>query len=195
MSQAAVVGPSCAFPRRYRPGAIERWFPVITEPRRERTVAAFMTARGLRFYWPTELVRAKAGRAAQWRSVSMFPSIVFVRSGVTEQTWCGDRVRATPGVLRFMKLGEHYATVDDQAIEALRFHEISGLDLREFPTGKAQRQIPFKPKQTVTFKQGPFGGLYAKITGIDPRGRIRLLLDLFGRATPIDVDADEIAAV
>jgi transcription antitermination factor NusG len=49
-------------------------------------------------------------------------------------------------------------------------------------------------QQRVSFKEGPFGGLFAKIMSIDPRGRIRLLLDLFGRETKIEVDADEIAA-
>ena len=189
------LGPSCLFPRRRQIGGEERWFVARTEPRREKTVLAFLVARGISWIWPTELVRQKAGRAAQWRAVGLFPSIVFVRLGLHTYNWRGDQVLSTPGVLGFMQIGSELATVDDVAIEQLRFHMVSGLDTREeIPTGKKGRVIPFKAGDNGRFKEGPFGGLVATITAVDPKGRISLLLDLFGRSTKIEVDADEIAA-
>lgn len=171
----------------------ERWFIVCTEPRREGTAMGHLIGRGFVPYFPTELRRVRAGRALQWKAFGVFPSIIFMPLSVRSGRF--DRVKATPGILGFMRgTAGSYATVDDQAIDAMRFHEISGMDTREIPTGKKTCVVPFKPHQKVTFKEGPFGGLYAKIMAIDPRGRIRLLLDLFGRETKIEVDADEIAA-
>lgn len=169
------------------------WFIVNTEPRREKTVMGFLVGRGFRPFMPTELRREKRGRTADWKAHPLFPSIVFVPMAV--HTGRFDRVKSSPGVLGFMRgTAGSYATIDHQAIDALRFSEISGMDIREIPTGKKKRVITFKPGNSVSFKEGPFGGLYAKIMAVDPRGRISLLLNLFGRETKIDVDAGEIAA-
>lgn len=170
----------------------ERWFILCTEPRRENTALGGLIGRGIRAYCPTELHTRRLFRTERKVALPLFPNYLFVRLGIRAGLFM--RVEATPGVSRFLRLGQGYATIDDGGIDALRFHEVSGLDTREIPTGKKNRVIPFSVEQTVRFKEGPFGGLYAKIKSIDPRGRIRVLLDLFGRETPTDVDADEIAA-
>lgn len=190
---------TCAFPRRRVDNAPALWFIVNTEPRREKTAMGFLIGRGFRPYYPTELRRVKRGRVFDWVAYSMFPSVILLPMAVNSDRF--DRVKATPGVLGFMLgTGGSYATVDDVAVSALRWHEIRGMDTREIPTGLVppppnMKRNVFKPApQQVRIQQGPFGGLYAKLIAVDPLGRISLLLELFGRETKIEVDAAEIEA-
>jgi transcriptional antiterminator RfaH len=179
----------------------ERWFILCTEPRREGTAMGHLIGRGMRAFMPTELHTRNAGRRVTKVALPMFPGYLFVRIAIRAGLFM--RVETVPGIMRFLRVGERYATVDEVAIDELRFHMLCGLDTRpectEKELAKSDREKlrkPFVPmvKQQAKLVTGPFGGLVATITSVDPKGRISLLLDLFGRETKINVDADEIAA-
>jgi transcriptional antiterminator NusG len=62
---------------------------------------------------------------------------------------------------------------------------------------KAPRpQINLQLQQTVRLKSGPFADFVGVVSGIDEeRGKVKVLVDMFGRETPVDIDYTQVEEV
>ena len=165
----------------------KRWFVVCTEPQRERTAQVHLTAAGVGAYLPLQRCTVHKGRGIS-RTIyrPIFRSYLFVRLLSGAEPWL--TVKATIGVRDFLKVEGRPGIVDNSIIERIALKEAELLA----PPPKVSES--YKLGQKVRVTDGPFTDWIGEIERLDDRGRIRALLDVMGRATPVEFDAYQIEA-
>lgn len=108
----------------------------------------------------------------------IFPGYVLVEMVVTDDSWYV--VRNTPNVTGFIGTGTTPTPVADAEIAALQ--KRMGVDEPEY-TLDAEVGSP------VQITDGPFKNFEGKVANIDAeRGKIKVLVNMFGRETPVELD-------
>ena len=119
-------------------------------------------------------------RDGKRRSVErhIFPGYVLVNMSLTEESWYV--VRNTPGVTGFVGMGN--------TPTPLRPEEVSQIIKRmeaESPTVK----VTFKVGERVRIIDGPFNDFRGNVAEIDmERTKVRVMVNFFGRETPVELD-------
>ena len=108
----------------------------------------------------------------------VFPGYVLVNMKLEEESWYV--VRNTPGVTGFVGMG-------DEPIP-LRPEEVSQILKRmeaEAPTIK----VTYKAGEKVRIIDGPFNDFHGTVDEIDmDRSKVRVMVNFFGRSTPVELD-------
>lgn len=61
---------------------------------------------------------------------------------------------------------------------------------------KAKPQINLQLQQRVRLKTGPFASFEGVVSAIDrERGKLKVLVDMFGRETPVDIDYTQVEEI
>lgn len=108
----------------------------------------------------------------------IFPGYVLVDMLVTDDSWYV--VRNTPNVTGFIGTGTTPTPIADEEIAALQ--KRMGVNEPEF-TVDVEKGSP------VTITDGPFKNFEGKVAEIDAeRGKIKVLVNMFGRETPVELD-------
>lgn len=158
------------------PLAICWWHLVMAETGREIDVVRDLWKRGFEAYVPAEVVWVGAH---QKRQQALFPGYLFVLLELGQpQHLIEDR----PGVIRFVRFGQDAAVVGGDLVDKLRTAETLGAFDRTL--GKVVRRARFRKGQAVRFNGGAWQGLSA-IVDVPGPDRVRVLLDMLGRATCI----------
>lgn len=109
----------------------------------------------------------------------IFPGYVLVEMIVTDDSWYV--VRNTPNVTGFIGLGVRPTPMSKQEVE--RIQKRMGVEEPKY-------KIEFKPGDLVRITDGPLKGFEAKVTEIDEdKGKIKVLVSMFGRETPVNLDS------
>lgn len=119
----------------------------------------------------------------------MFPGYMFVRFDY-EAEWAKIRSRIPSDRARTIDHtdGRPYVIHND-FMKALHAKE------QELLAVKADKPHTFKAGQQIRVLEGPFADLVGQIERLDSGDRIRALLELFGRPTPVSLAAHEIEAM
>lgn len=182
--------PTRAEIHRQRNQADRHWFVLLTEPNMERRAAAFLTARRFKNYLP-EMLRPST-RGLRRKKVlirrPIFPGYVFLFFGFAID---GDRrhfVERAPGVHKFLKFDDGYATLSGDLMERL-----FGIEQELLKPKKVQGPSSiFSPGEDVRISSGPFCGLNASIETLDDDERVTALLSLLGRAVRTQFFAEQL---
>lgn len=163
------------------------WYIIETEPQRETTAAAHMMGRGFAPYLPMVMTRGvRAGRGVRDVTRPMFRGYLFLRMLFGLEY---DRIRNLPGVRGVLKKAgnneNNFAHPTDRDIEFIKSQEKEALDPG---AAKAARLAPYTVGRTARVIEGPFGGFTGKIWQLADDERITILLDIFGRSTPVKVE-------
>lgn len=114
-------------------------------------------------------------------SKRIFPGYVFVQMVLLEETWFA--VRNTPGVTGFA------SAVSGQDPQAVPQEEIDRITKR-MDADVAEHKIEFKIGDVVNINDGPFKGSDGAIAEIDAqKGKLKVMINMFGRETPVEIDA------
>ena len=109
----------------------------------------------------------------------VYPGYVFVEMIVTDDSWYV--VRNTPRVTGFIGAGTTPIPVSGKEIETLK--KRMGMEAPQY-------KIEFTPGNLVKIVDGPFKDFEGKVSEIDQeRGKLKVLVNIFGRDTPIEVDS------
>jgi len=109
----------------------------------------------------------------------IFPGYVLVEMVVTDDSWYV--VRNTPNVTGFVGSGTTPTPVDAKEVESLQ--KRMGV---EDPTHK----IDLLVDDGVRIVDGPFKNFEGKVSNVDEtRGKVKVLVSMFGRETPVELDA------
>ena len=123
-------------------------------------------------------------REGQRKTVSkkLFPGYVFVQMVMDDAAWYV--VRNTPGVTGFAG-----ASTDERARPtALADDEVNRI-LREMDTAPARINIGFATGESVRVIDGPFADFVGPVDEINlDKGKVRVMLSMFGRDTPVELD-------
>ena len=108
----------------------------------------------------------------------IFPGYVLVEMLVTDDSWYV--VRNTPNVTGFIGLGVRPTAMGDD--EVARIKKRMGVEEPKY-------KIEFKLNDLVRITDGPLKNFEAKVTDIDEeKGKIKVLINMFGRETPVKLD-------
>jgi transcriptional antiterminator NusG len=108
----------------------------------------------------------------------IFPGYVLVEMVVTDDSWYV--VRNTPNVTGFIGTGTVPTPIAQEEIDAL---------LKR--TGATEPETTFDVEKgaVVQITDGPFKNFEGKVSDIDEqRGKIKVLVNMFGRETPVELD-------
>ena len=123
-------------------------------------------------------------RDGQRRTVSkkLFPGYVLVRLVMDDDTW--SVVRHTPGVTGFAG-----SNVEDRARPTpLSDAEVNGI-LRTMQTAQPRVNVGFKIGDSVRVTDGVFNEFIGQVDQIDlDKGKVRVMVTMFGRETPVELD-------
>lgn len=124
-----------------------------------------------------EVVVIKKGKKAKQKE-KVFPGYIFVRMDLNDQSWLV--VRTTEGVTGFIGAGTKPTPISDKEVSAImRFVE------QEQPKFKAK----FSIGEAVKITEGPFADFLGSVEEIDEeKGKIRVLVSIFDRETPVELD-------
>lgn len=108
----------------------------------------------------------------------IFPGYVIVKMILDDETWL--LVRSTQGVTAFIGAGNKPTPISEQEVQAIqKFMQL------EEPLYKAA----FSVGEAVKITDGPFADFLGTIDNIDEaRGKLRVLVSIFGRETPVELD-------
>ena len=108
----------------------------------------------------------------------IYPGYVLVEMMVTDDSWYV--VRNTPNVTGFIGSGTTPTPLSDEEVVVL--HKRMGVHEPEFT-------IDVAINDSVKIIDGPFKNFEGKVNEIDEaRGKIKVLVNMFGRETPVDLD-------
>ncbi len=115
----------------------------------------------------------------------IYPGYVLVEMVVTDDSWYV--VRNTPNVTGFVGAGTTPVPVSKAEIENLK---------KRMGEEKPQYKIEVKVGELVKITDGPFKDFDGKVSEIDEaRGKVKVLVNMFGRDTPVELDSLQIKKV
>ena len=115
----------------------------------------------------------------------IFPGYILVEMIVDDESWYV--VRNTPNVTGFVGSGTTPTPVDAKEIESLQ--KRMGVDE---PTHKIDVEVD----EPVRISDGPFKNFEGKVISIDEdRGKVKVLVNMFGRETPVELDALQVKKI
>jgi transcriptional antiterminator NusG len=127
---------------------------------------------------PTEKkIKVKAGKRVE-EEEKIYPGYVLVEMIVTDDSWYV--VRNTPRVTGFVGSGVNPVPLDPKEAQAL-FSRMSSTD--------TVHTIDLASGDLVKVSDGPFKDFEGKVAEVDTqRGKIKVLVSMFGRETPVELD-------
>lgn len=174
-----------------------RWVAVKTAAKCERIVAGELGSLGYETYCPlgAKHVLWDGNRRAKERMVKQFPvffGYIFVglrpRQTISRYVVFNNRLVLAHKIHSILGDSRGPLLIPQEAIRELNDRE---LDSQWDQT----KRSPFKEKQEIRILSGPFRGFYATVDADDSEFRIRALVKMFGRKTPVELDVDEVEAV
>lgn len=108
----------------------------------------------------------------------VFPGYILVNMVMTEESWYV--VRNTPGVTGFVGMGNQPTP--------LRPEEVTQI-IKRMEAEAPRIKVTFKPGERVRIIDGPFNDFRGTVSEIDmERAKVRVMVNFFGRETPVELD-------
>ena len=108
----------------------------------------------------------------------VFPGYILVEMAMNDDTWYV--VRNTPGVTDFVRSGTKPIPLRQEEVDKI---------LKRMEAEAPKIKVSFKEGQKVRIVEGPFEDFIGTVDTIDTdRARVRVLVSMFGRETPVEVD-------
>ncbi len=108
----------------------------------------------------------------------IFPGYILVNMILTEDSWYV--VRNTPGVTGFVGMGEEPTPLRDEEVAQI---------LKRMESETPRVKVTFRQGERVRIVEGPFHDFRGTVDEIDmERGKVRVLINFFGRETPVELD-------
>lgn len=167
-----------------------KWYVAHTYSGYENTVAASIEKavenRGMRdliheVNIPMETVTEITEKGPQTVDRKVFPGYVLVKMVMTDETW--HLVRNVRGVTGFVGSGNKAIPLTDEEIAAL------GVEKREVVVG-------YQVGDNVKITDGALESFLGTVEEIDlDRSKVRVVVSMFGRETPVELELDQVEPV
>jgi transcriptional antiterminator NusG len=136
---------------------------------------------------PTEKVveMVKGQRKSSTRK--FYPGYILVQMELTEEVW--HLVRHTPKVTGFIGSKDHPIPLTDEEAEGIILQVEEGAQ-------KPRPKYRFEKGDDVRVVDGPFASFNGVVDEVIPeKGKVRVLVSIFGRATPVELDFVQVSRI
>ena len=108
----------------------------------------------------------------------VYPGYVLVEMRMGDDSWYV--VRNTPGVTSFVGMGTIPTPLSDGEVKAI---------LRQIKLDAPKYKVAFTKGEAVRVTDGPFTDLHGVVDEVNPeRNKVKVLVSIFGRETPVELD-------
>lgn len=115
----------------------------------------------------------------------IFPGYVLVEMFVTDDSWYV--ARNTPNVTGFVGSGTTPTPIDEKEMNAL---------MKRMQVEEPTHKIDVSVDDPVRIADGPFKNFEGKVSAVDEsRGKVKVLVSMFGRETPVELDALQVKKI
>ena len=171
-----------------------RWYAIHTQVGYEERVAQALRQRIESFGMSDQIfnvlvpverrIKLRGGRRVVVTE-KMFPGYVLVEMDVNDESWYV--VRNTPHVTGFIGCGTIPSPISNKEMEII---------FKRMQIEEPKYKIELSVGSPVKIVDGPFKGFEGKISEVDEqRGRVKVLINVFGRETPIDLDVLQVKKI
>jgi transcriptional antiterminator NusG len=178
-----------------RPG---RWYVVHTQSGYEKKVKQNLEARTSSMNMedriheiviPMEdVVEFKGGKKVVVQK-KMFPGYLLVRCDLDDDSWYV--IRNTPGVTGFVGQGAKPSPLPRRDVEL--FLAVKDDSAEDLPS-RAKPRLEYEMGETVRVREGPFADFSGEIIEInEDQLKLKVLVNIFGRETPVELEFSKVA--
>jgi len=108
----------------------------------------------------------------------VFPGYVLVEMAMSDESWYV--VRNTPGVTSFVGSGNRPTPLDESEVKKI---------LKQMGVETPKFKVQFTKGQSVRVNDGPFAEFIGTVDEVNPeRNKVKVLVSIFGRETPVELD-------
>jgi transcriptional antiterminator NusG len=154
----------------------------------EKTVSAQSLDEAVsRIIIPTENVTEMRNGKRTITTRKFFPSYILVEMDLTDDTL--HIINNTPGVSRMVGVGGRPTALREEEVERI-------LDAIDTGKVKPTPEIPYKTGEHVRVIDGPFTDFTGVVDEVNPeRGKLKVMVSIFGRPTPVELDFLQVESV
>ena len=167
----------------------KKWFIIHTYSGFEQKVADSLRSRAEAFGFasqigqiliPTEeVVELRGGKKVTSKRL-LYPGYVLVEMDMNDELW--HAVKATPRVTGFVGGGNMPVPLSADEVNSILYRQASSAE-------RPRPKLTFEKNETVRIIDGPFSNFSGKVDEVNPeRNTLRVLVTIFGRATPVELD-------
>ncbi|MCB9813533.1 MAG: transcription termination/antitermination factor NusG [Pseudomonadales bacterium] len=164
-----------------------RWYVVhtysghenkVAETLKQRAETLDLTSKIISVLIPTqEKIQIKRGQR-KTISEKIFPGYMLVQMELTDNSWLA--VRTTQGVTGFVGIGNKPTPLPRHEVEAIK---------KYMSQGAPQYKADYVEGEAVRITDGPFNEFLGTVNSIDEeKGQVEVLVNIFGRETPVTLD-------
>ena len=145
---------------------------------KQRVAAMNLTGKIYEIVVPTRnIVLVRHGKKEETKE-KIFPGYILVRMVLDDESWLA--VRTTQGVTAFVGMGNKPTPISDKEVAAIM--KFMQLEAPKFKT-------KFTKSEAIKIVDGPFADFLGTIDQIDEeKGKVKVLVSIFGRETPVELD-------
>ncbi len=167
----------------------KKWFIIHTYSGFEQKVASSLKSRAEAFGFadqigqiliPTEeVVELRNGKKVTSKRM-LYPGYVLVEMDMNDELW--HAVKATPRVTGFVGGGNSPVPLTADEVNSVLYRQASSAE-------RPRPKMSFEKNENVRINDGPFANFSGKVDEVNPeRNTLRVLVTIFGRATPVELD-------
>ena len=137
------------------------------------------------------VTEVKQGKRQQV-SEKVLPGYILVRLELTDESWAV--VRNPPGVTGFVGLSSRPSPLSLHEVASLRAPEPE--EQVKQAEAKSAPKVDYEVGESVTVMDGPFATLPATVNEINAdTQKLKVLVSIFGRETPVELSFDQVAKI
>jgi transcriptional antiterminator NusG len=170
-------------------GPDKHWYIIHTYSGFEQKVADSLRSRAEAFGFadkigqvliPTEeVVELRGGKKVTSKRM-LYPGYVLVEMEMNDELW--HAVKATPRVTGFVGGGTSPVPLTADEVNSILYRQASSAE-------RPRPKMSFEKGENVRIIDGPFNNFSGKVDEVNPeRNTLRVLVTIFGRATPVELD-------
>jgi transcriptional antiterminator NusG len=184
---AAEVAPAVRDTGIHRAGM--NWYIIHTYSGFENKVAESLRARSEAYVFNDrlgqvlipveEVVELRNGKKVTSKRM-LYPGYVMVQAAMDDEIW--HHIKNTPRVTGFVGGGNTPVPLSDAEVDNIFNRQASAAE-------RPRPKMTFEKNETVRIVDGPFTNFQGKVEDVNPeRSTLRVLVTIFGRATPVELE-------
>ena len=173
----------------YDESSPKKWFIIHTYSGFEQKVAESLRSRAQAFGFadkigqvliPTEeVVELRGGKKVTSKRL-VYPGYVLVEMEMNDELW--HAVKATPRVTGFVGGGTSPVPLSADEVNSILYRQASASE-------RPRPKMTFEKNDSVRIVDGPFANFSGKVDEVNTeRGTLRVMVTIFGRSTPVELE-------